>query len=53
MTAGLAVANLHDKLADVQFRSDLDLLVAEMPSDYDVDSAADLVVRTLLSKIDW
>lgn len=43
--------NLAAKLGDTSFRHDLDALVANVPSDYDVDTAADLVMRELGSRL--
>lgn len=51
ITAGLAEANLRAKLEDEGFRNDLDLLVAEWPADYDIDTAAELVITELLSRL--
>lgn len=45
-------ANLRDKLADADFRSDLDPLVLAVPDDYTVDSAADLVMEQLGALLD-
>lgn len=39
--------NLRDKLEDPDFRSDTDPLVIEVPDDYAVDTAADLVMEQL------
>ena len=39
--------NLIDKLADAGFRTDIAALVVAMPEEYDIDSAADLVMETL------
>jgi predicted nucleotidyltransferase component of viral defense system len=52
LTASLAVANLEEKLASPRFRSDLDLLAVDIPLDYTVDGAAELVINSLLSAID-
>ncbi|MHB1910937.1 MAG: hypothetical protein ACYCTI_02655 [Acidimicrobiales bacterium] len=51
LTARTAVANLRDKLSDVQFRADLDPFLAGPPAGYDLDAAAELVIETVLSKI--
>lgn len=51
ITAALAEANLRAKLADPGFRTDLDALVAEWPADYDIDTAAELVITEVLRQI--
>ena len=51
LTPNLAIANLRLKLADAQFRHDVDLLVADGPLDYSIDTAADLVIDQLLTAI--
>lgn len=48
----LAIANLKLKLQDNLFRHDLDALVARWPDDYDIDEAAALITRELLSRVD-
>lgn len=47
----LAEQNLRFKLADVNFRHDLDQLVISWPSDYDIDVAAELVIDELFRRI--
>lgn len=44
--------NLHEKLEDRGFRSDLDSLVTATPSGYNVDDAADLVIENLAVLLD-
>jgi len=44
--------NLRDKLADADFRSDLDPLVLAIPDDYTIDGAADLVMEQLGALLD-
>lgn len=51
ITAALAEANLRAKLQDAAFRNDLDALVAQWPDSYELDTAADLVIAEVLSKI--
>ena len=51
-TGALAEANLRAKLDDGGFRNDLNGLVAKWPADYDLDSAADLVITELLARLD-
>ena len=51
-TGVLAIANLKLKLQDNLFRHDLDALVARWPDDYDIDEAAALITRELLSRVD-
>ena len=51
-TGALAEANLRTKLDDGGFRNDLNGLVAKWPADYDLDSAADLVITELLARLD-
>jgi len=50
-TAARAVDNLRAKQHDDAFRTDLDLLVARWPDGYTIDTAADLVVDTLLRRV--
>jgi len=50
-TSALAEQNLRSKLADANFRNDLDQLVIEWPSDYDIDSAAELIIDQLFRRI--
>ena len=51
LTAKSAVANLRDKLSDDEFRHDLDPFVAGRPAGYDLDSAAELVIAEVLTKL--
>ncbi len=51
LTAKTAVANLRDKLSDDEFRHDLDPFVAGRPAGYDLDSAAELVIAEVLTKL--
>lgn len=46
-----AIANLRDKLNRQAFRDDLRALVSTWPDDYDVDSAAELVIDGVLRLI--
>jgi predicted nucleotidyltransferase component of viral defense system len=48
----LAIANLDEKLRTRTFRIDLQSITSEAPLGYDIDRAAELVKRTLLSKMD-
>lgn len=48
---GAVVANVRTKLGDRGFRNDIEPLLAERPAGYDVDSAAELVIDTLLSRL--
>lgn len=50
-TSALAEQNLRSKLTDVNFRHDLDQLVSSWPEDYDIDTAAELVIDQLLRRI--
>jgi predicted nucleotidyltransferase component of viral defense system len=50
-TAHAAVANLEAKLDDQGFRHDLDGLTTGLPAGYDLDSAASLIIRVLLSRV--
>lgn len=50
-TAALAEQNLRAKIADQEFRTDLDSYVTELPKAYTVEAAADLVVAHVLSKL--
>lgn len=43
--------NLVDKVADADFRADLDVLLTSLPEDYDVDIAADVVIEELGSRL--
>jgi len=46
-----AEQNLRKKLANADFRNDLVPLVAAWPAGYDIDSAADLVIRAVISRL--
>ena len=50
-TSPLAVANLTAKVDNQAFRRDLDLLVTRWPDDYDIDTAAELIMSELLSHV--
>ncbi|MCL2424653.1 MAG: nucleotidyl transferase AbiEii/AbiGii toxin family protein [Micrococcales bacterium] len=52
MTARVAITNLERKVADHQFRTDLDLLLTRPPGDYNIDQAAIVVSDSLLSRLD-
>jgi predicted nucleotidyltransferase component of viral defense system len=52
LTAARAIANLRVKVRDRSFRADVDPLVTEVPTDYDVERAAELVIGALLARID-
>lgn len=47
-TARRAEQNLRSKVANADFRNDLNDLVATWPPDYDIDTAADLVINDVL-----
>lgn len=47
----LAAQNLRAKLGNANFREDLSRLVAVWPPDYDLDSAAELLLRRLFTRI--
>ena len=51
LTAGLAEQNLRAKIADDEFRSDLDAYLTEPPEAYDVEDAAELVITNVLRKL--
>jgi hypothetical protein len=51
-TAALSVANLQAKISDQHFRNDITRLATTTPSGYRVDDAAELVIATLLSRVD-
>lgn len=51
ITAARAEANLRAKLEDISFRNDLTALVANWPTGYNTDSAAELVIAQLLSRL--
>lgn len=44
--------NLHEKLDDAGFRADLEALVVDLPTDYNIAAAADLVMEELGSRLD-
>jgi len=48
LTASALERNLRAKLDDPEFRTDLDLLVAEVLVGYSLDAAADLVIAEIL-----
>lgn len=50
-TADRAVKNFNDKLSSEAFRHDLDLLVTQWPEGYDIDTAAELIVESLLRRV--
>ena len=50
-TARLAEKNLRAKLRDANFRNDLNLLVATWPEEYDLDSAAELVIAEVFTHL--
>jgi predicted nucleotidyltransferase component of viral defense system len=47
LTAKLAEENLRDKAIDAEFRNDLNLLVREWPSGYNITDAAELIISAL------
>ena len=51
LTAKRAVADLQAKILDPTFRTDMTPLIDPRSSDYDIDTAANLVTDLLLSKI--
>lgn len=51
LTEKTAVNNLTEKLADDQFRHDLDSYVAEYPRGYDLDRAAQMLMDAVPSKL--
>jgi len=51
LTAGLAEQNLRAKIADDEFRSDLDAYLTELPEAYNVEDAAELVIANVLRKL--
>jgi hypothetical protein len=52
-TGVLAERNLREKLANRDFRHDLDpLLAVGVASDYNIDEAGGLIIRELLSQLD-
>lgn len=52
ITAGRARKNLIEKLNDPVFRGDLEPLVSTWPDDYNLDSAATLIIDQLLRLLD-
>lgn len=50
-TPTLAEQNLRSKLTDINFRHDLDQLVSSWPGDYDIDTAAELIIGQLFGRI--
>ena len=50
-TAKIAIANLNAKLANQDFRHDIDQLAAQPPIPYDPDTAAELIFTKLLTKL--
>ncbi len=51
ITADAAIANLRAKLATPSFRNDLTAFVPSLPSDYDIDAAAEFVITEVLEKL--
>ena len=51
-TSRLAIANLRGKLSDRNFGSDLLPLVTQWPAEYNVSDAAELVIESLINRID-
>lgn len=51
LTAKRAITDLHAKLLDPSFRTDIAPLIDPWPSDYDIDTAGQLVTDLLLSRI--
>lgn len=51
LTARVAIQNLQRKLQDADFRDDLIPLVAAWPADYDIDSAAELIIAEILGRL--
>jgi len=47
LTSAVLQRNLRAKQHDAEFRSDLDLLIADAPSGYTVDAATDLVIAEI------
>lgn len=47
----MSEANLRAKLSDASFRTDLDALVAEWPDGYDIDEAAEFVIKEVLRRV--
>lgn len=51
LTAKTAIANLRNKLRDDAFRHDLDPFITAPPTGYDLDTAVELLIDEVLSKI--
>ncbi|WP_129664072.1 nucleotidyl transferase AbiEii/AbiGii toxin family protein [Phytoactinopolyspora endophytica] len=51
LTSTVAEKNLRSKVADAEFRGDLDPLVNAAPNAYDIDAAADLVIEELFRRL--
>jgi predicted nucleotidyltransferase component of viral defense system len=51
LSANRAVADLTSKLSDPTFRTDLEPLITMWPQGYDIDTAGQLVAKTLLSQL--
>lgn len=51
LTANRSVRDLRDKIQDRTFRNDLAALVDPWPDGYSIETAAELVIETLLSRI--
>lgn len=52
LTSQTAVANLREKVADPTFLEDLAPLLVDLPSGHAVETAADMVIDQLLSRLD-
>ena len=50
-SARMAERNLREKLGKDSFRNDLSSLLTEVPQDYDIDSAGEMVINTLIGRI--
>lgn len=51
LTSTRAIADLHTKLLDPDFRTDIAPLIGPWPSDYDIDTAGRMVIELLLSRL--
>lgn len=51
LTAITSVANLRAKLADNDFRRDLDPFITQRPAGWDLDAASELIIDEVLAKI--
>lgn len=51
-TSARARLNLESKTAKREFRADLEQLIAQWLSTYDVDSAAELIISELINRVD-